>query len=126
MSNSVFPEFMGFDIKVSRKEIYSTLVQSPASGKELRAALWSTPRYRYSLNLNFVRQSGFSVNTLVDEVAILNAFFEAHLGTWDSFLFNDPVDGVQRRVRFVSDELSLERIANLVWSGGTIELISVK
>ncbi len=126
MSNLVFPTLAGFDIKVTRKEIYSTLTQAAASGKELRASLWSTPRYRYSLNLNFVRQGGYSVNTLSDEVVTLNAFFDTHLGTWDSFLFNDPVDGVQRRVRFASDELTLERIVNLAWSGGSIDLISVK
>jgi hypothetical protein len=127
MSNLVFPDtLMGFDIKVTRKEIYSTIVQSAASGKELRAGLWSTPRYSYQLNLNFVRQSGFSVNTLVDELITLVTFFETHKGKWDSFLYNDPVDGVQRRVRFDMDELTLERLFNLVWSGGSIDLISVK
>jgi hypothetical protein len=127
MSNLVFPDtLMGFDIKVTRKEIYSTIVQSAASGKELRAGLWSTPRYSYQLNLNFVRQSGFSVNTLVDELSTLVTFFETHKGKWDSFLFNDPVDGAQRRVRFAQDNLDLERIVNLVWAGNAIELISVK
>jgi hypothetical protein len=66
------------------------------------------------------------VNTLVDELSTLVTFFETHKGKWDSFLFNDPVDGAQRRVRFAQDNLDLERIVNLVWAGNAIELISVK
>lgn len=127
MSNSVFPSTLpGIDIKVSRRAIYSTKIQTARSGKELRASWWATPRYAYTLTLNFVRQAGFSSVTPSDEAATLVAFFETHRGAWDSFLFDDPYDAVQRRVRFNGDELELERLANKAWDGKTISLISVK
>ena len=127
MSILVFPDtLMGIDIAVARSVIYATKIQTASSGKELRASFQSTPRYAYELTLNFLRQSGFSVNTLLDEAAALSAFYVTHRGQWDSFLYNDPVDGVQRRVRFAQDNLDLKRIVNLCWDGGTIKLISVK
>lgn len=92
MSNQVFPTLSGFDIKVAREQLYATAVQVAASGKELRASWWSTPRYRWQLTLNFARQAGFSINTASDEAAALTTFFQTHRGRWDSFLFTDPFE----------------------------------
>ena len=93
MSNLIFPSSLkGFDIKVSRSPVYGTLVQTSASGKELRASFEAWPRYRYTLNLNFAREAGYSAKTVQDETANLNRFFQIHLGSWDSFLFQDPLD----------------------------------
>lgn len=124
MSNSVFPSFAGVDISVKRSEIYATKIQTSSSGKEMRASFQSTPRYRYELRLNFLRQAVY--NTATDEVAQLKTFFDTMLGSWDSFLFNDPVDGVQRRVRFEGDAMDLEQLVTGAWDGRTIKLISVK
>ena len=124
MSSSVFPSFAGVDIAIKRSEIYATKIQTSVSGKELRASFQSTPRYRYELRLNFLRQAAY--NTVTDEVAQLKTFFDTMLGSWDSFLFNDPVDSVQRRVRFEQDNMDLEQLVTGAWDGQTIKLISVK
>ena len=124
MSSSVFPSFAGVDIAIKRSEIYATKIQTSVSGKELRASFQSTPRYRYELRLNFLRQATY--NTVTDEVAQLKTFFDTMLGAWDSFLFNDPVDSVQRRVRFEQDNMDLEQLVTGAWDGQTIKLISVK
>lgn len=93
MSNLIFPSTLkGFDIKVGRSPVFGTLVQTATSGKELRASFEAWPRYRYTLQLNFVREAGFSIKALQDETANLNRFFQIHLGSWDSFLFQDPLD----------------------------------
>ena len=127
MSNLVFPDTLaGIDIAVVRAEVYATKVQTSTSGKELRASFQSTPRYTYELTINFLRQAGWRMNMVQDELQTVTNFFTLHLGGWDSFLFNDPVDGVQRRVRFNDDTLTLTKIVNLCWTGGTIKLISVK
>lgn len=126
MSSLSFPTLKGFDIEVQRTTTYSTLIQSGASGKELRASFTSTPRYAYELKLNFVRQSGFSAKTLVDELNQLHSFFDTMKGAWDSFNFTDPVDGTVRACRFVDDTLTFKRMMALAWDGGTINLISVK
>jgi hypothetical protein len=126
MSSLVFPTLPGLDIATKRSEIYSTGVQAAVSGKDLRAAWWSTPKYQYTLTINFLRQANFSLQTVGDELVTLTNFYETHKGQWDSFLFNDPVDGVQRRVRFMQDSLDLEQIVRLAWKGGSIKLLSVK
>lgn len=126
MSNSVFPSFPGLDVSVKRTPIFDTSIQQAKSGKELRAAWRANPRYAYKLKFNVLR----SVAAL-QEVQTLMTFFETHRGRWDSFLFNDPYDGVQRRVRFNQDKLEAERIAMDTVSGGghtwqvSVDLISV-
>lgn len=127
MSNSVFPSFPGLDVSVKRTPFFETSIQKSRSGKELRASWSATPRYAYKLKFNVLR----SVAAL-QEVQTLMTFFETHRGRWDSFLFNDPYDGVQRRVRFDQDKLEAERIAMNTVSGGghtwqvSVDLISVK
>jgi hypothetical protein len=126
MSDSVFPTFPGLDIQVKRTPIFETTVQQAKSGKELRASWRANPRYAYKLKLNVLRSA-----TALQEVQTLLNFFEQHRGRWDSFLFNDPYDAVQRRVRFDQDKLEAERIAMDTVSGGghtwqvSVDLISV-
>jgi hypothetical protein len=127
MSDQVFPSFLkGFDIKVRRAPVFSTEIQAAESGKEQAATFWSTPIYEYEVTFNFLRQLGFSQFTLQDEARVLIGFFEAHRGRFDSFWFDDPYDGIRRRVRFDSDRLDTERFLYLVWSGESIPLRSVK
>ncbi len=101
MSTALFPSNLkGFDIEVTRSSQYSTLIQTGASGKELRASFWTVPRWTYELTLNFVRQSGFSVKTLNDELQQLASFFNTVRGAWDSFLYVDPVNGNPSGLQF--------------------------
>lgn len=123
MSDQLFPlDLPGFAIGVRRTTVYATTVLESQSGVEQRGSWWSGPRYRYELTLNFARQRG----PTADEVATLTTFLDDHAGRMDSFLFNDPLDGEQRRVRFDTDELELSRFADGIWEGKKIELISVK
>jgi len=93
MSQLVFPsDLPGFDIKVKRGEMYSTMIQAAASGKELRASFQSSPRVQYELTLNAVRQSGFSNRVFSDEPNQLRALMAAVRGRWDTFLFTDPLE----------------------------------
>lgn len=129
MSDQVFPlSLPGLDIKVTRTPVFRTAVQEAHSGKELRASFWSGPRYRYTVTYNFLRQAknGDEAKTLLD-------FFEFHKGRHESFLLDDPKDGVRRRVRFDMDELSMDRLMEDTASGGgrtweakSVKLISLK
>ena len=89
MSNLVFPTMAGLDIAIKRTPVYATKVQTASSGKEMRASFQSTPRFRYSLPLNFLRQAVLNMDG--DEAAQLLAFFGAHKGTWDSFWLPDAM-----------------------------------
>lgn len=123
---ATFPTFKGLDIGVKRSEMYSTSVQVGASGKEQRASFQSTPRFQFELTLNFLRQAGYSTNTVTDELATLQAFFESMLGQWGTFNFTDTVDGTVRLCRFAQDNMDVTRIGGKIWDGGTIKLITVK
>lgn len=126
MSSLVFPTFPGLDVSVKRTPMFDTVVQQARSGKELRAAWRANPRYAYKLKINVLRQA-----SALHEIQTLVNFFETHRGRWDSFLYADPYDSVQRRVRFDQDKLEAERVALATVSGGgacwqvTVDLISV-
>lgn len=126
MSNLLFPSTLaGVAPEVGVTPVYDTKIQTSRSGKEVRAAYQSTPRYRYELKFNFMRKTvpggGNDVQTLLD-------FFNTHRGRWDDFLFVDPYTTLQVRVRFDMDALDFKRWMDPnVWdNGGTIRLISVK
>ncbi|WP_445364893.1 DUF2460 domain-containing protein (plasmid) [Microbulbifer sp. ANSA001] len=122
MSDAIFPIHLpGLDIKVRRTLIFKTRVQESGSGREVRIRRQRDPRYKYRLRFNFLRSAPpmMELQQLVD-------FFEAHYGRWDSFLLDDPYDGVRRRVRFMHDKLDAEQFLHQVWEVKSLELISVK
>jgi hypothetical protein len=86
------------DIAIKRTPIFATKIQTASSGKELRASFQSTPRYRYSLPLNFLRQAVLNADT--DEVAMLLNIFNAAKGRWDSFLYTDPYSNTAANTPF--------------------------
>ncbi|MDP5209991.1 DUF2460 domain-containing protein [Microbulbifer sp. 2205BS26-8] len=122
MSNAVFPiDLPGLSIKLRRTPIFKTRVQEAASGREFRARYQREPRYRYRLRYEFLRS-----DPPLRELQQLVQFFEDHYGRWDSFYFDDPYDGIRRRVRFYRDNLDVERFLIHLWELKSLELISVK
>jgi hypothetical protein len=95
------------------------------SGVEQRSVRQSEPRYRYSLRY-IVRDAVAAPAPwqAYSERAALQKLFDDHVGSWDSFLYPDPVDGVQRRVRFDEDELPMRQMAPGVYEVD-IDLVSV-
>ena len=85
MSNAVFPTLPGLQWGVTKTPIFSSKVHQSVSGRELRAAYYSYPLYKYSLKYELLRSD--SVNA---ELQTLMAFFNARQGKFDSFLFTDP------------------------------------
>ena len=89
MSTSVLPSLPGLGFPWTRAPIYKTRTQANISGKEVRIADWSYPRYQWVLQYNALRQSASPSFT---EFSQLEGFFETLLGGWDSFLYTDPDD----------------------------------
>jgi uncharacterized protein (TIGR02217 family) len=88
MSNAIFPTLAGLEYPVVRTPVFKTLSQQASSGEENRVALWSTPRWQWTLSFNFLRDDAN------DEFRTLTAFFLARQGSYDSFLFSDPDDNL--------------------------------
>jgi hypothetical protein len=119
VSTTLYPTFPGIDVRIRRTKVYDTEIQEAASGVELRPSIKATPRFRYELTYNFLRTAAGT-----QEAQALEAHFDAHGGRRESFLFDDPLDGVRRATRFDQDELEFEQIIPGLWTC-TVELITV-
>ncbi len=87
MGNAVFPTMPGVNWNVTKAPEFTTLVQTAASKRELRASLTAYPIYEISMSYEFLRQHG-----AFNELRELCGFFLARRGKFDSFLFTDPSD----------------------------------
>jgi uncharacterized protein (TIGR02217 family) len=86
MSNDVFPVLAGLTFPFTRAPVTNTLIQTAVDLSELRATFMTAPVYDYSLSYDILRADSHA------EFSQLVGFWEAHLGSWDSFLFTDPSD----------------------------------
>jgi Conserved hypothetical protein 2217 (DUF2460) len=125
MGAQVFPEhgsfntgsLPGLDVNIERESIYSSTIYTSASGKEQRTSWWASPRFRYNLTYNVLRTyvSAPAPWDSDSEIGVVLQFLDDHLGPYDSFLFQDPYDGIQRTVRFESDTLTIQQVVKGVW-----------
>jgi uncharacterized protein (TIGR02217 family) len=87
MSNYVFPVLAGLSWNVTKTPMWSTKVQIATSGKELRSAWFSAPKYTFKLKYDVLRSAAAYA-----ELQSLVGFFNARQGSYDSFLYTDPTD----------------------------------
>ena len=87
MSDLVYPVLPGLMFGATKAPIWSTVLKTAASGREYRASLFQVPRYRYTLQYEFLRDQ-----VAYTELPTLLSFFNQVGGNWDSFLFSDPDD----------------------------------
>jgi uncharacterized protein (TIGR02217 family) len=87
VSNAVFPTLPGLTWDVVKAPRWNTSVQQSVSGKEIRAAFFSSPIWRWTLKYEVLRQASAFL-----ELQQIVGFFNARQGRYDSFLFSDPLD----------------------------------
>lgn len=87
MSQAVFPVLPGLTWNITKTPNWNTKIQKSVGGKELRAAFYSTPIWRWVLAYEVLRQA-----TAFEELQTLAGFFNARQGSFDSFLYSDPND----------------------------------
>lgn len=87
MSNDVFPSLPGIDIKVGRTVSAPPVSKrTTPSRREFRARDASVPRYLYTLAFEVLRAGAEA------ELQQVVGLFNKHGGSFESFLFSDPVD----------------------------------
>lgn len=86
MSDAIFPDMPGIKWGSTKTPTWSTKVQKSASGRELRAAYYSYPLWKFSLSYEVLRANA------MQELQALIGFFNARQGSFDSFLYEDPED----------------------------------
>lgn len=94
MSNAVFPSMPGIKWGSVKTPMWSTKVQKAASGRELRAAYFSYPLYKFSLSYEVLRSGALA------ELQTLVGFFNARQGSFDSFCYQDPEDNTVTAQQF--------------------------
>jgi len=116
-----FPQSLpGIDISVTRTPVYATVVQTSANGVERRFSRWSTPKFRFTVTFNVLRDGYWSSNA----AATLLDVFHTLAGQQGDCWFNDTFDKSKRKVRFASDELEMERFLAGRWRTSKIELLT--
>jgi hypothetical protein len=115
MSSNIFPTLAGVQMGVERSVFYDTVIQREASGRELRIARQTSPRYRYRLSFDFLRQDSAG-----DEAATLQGFYLANSGPYDSFLFLDPYDSTVTNQQFGHGDTTTAAFRLQRTVGGTV------
>ena len=87
MGNAVFPALPGLKWGTKKTPVWSTNIQKSANGRELRAAYYSYPQWRFSLSFEVLR-----TKAAINELERLAGFFNARRGSFESFLYEDPTD----------------------------------
>ena len=123
-SNLFFPTLPGTRIEVSRSPQWSTKIHRGSTGTEQRVGWYNAPLYEFILNVEVMRE-GFS-GAATAEASTLTNFYNSMGGKRDSFLFVDPLDGTNRRVRFDDDKLEIERLFSKLWAAKKIKLVEVR
>ena len=87
MSDLVFPSLPGLAWNVVRTPIWQTRTQTSVSGREVRQADWSYPRYGWELNFDFLRS-----DPSYGELQTLIGFINQMQGGFGTFLYTDEDD----------------------------------
>jgi hypothetical protein len=81
MSDSVYPTISDLNLKVSRRQVYSTRVQTEGGGRELTIASRTQAVYEWTLDYGYLTAAN---------VETLSAFQSSMGGRKDTFFYSDP------------------------------------
>src|SRR5438270_12188592 len=89
MSNTLFPDLRGLSWDYTLTPMFSTGIQQATSGREVRAAFWSAPIWKISLEYEFLHDDAQHVDANgYSQLQHLSGFFLARQGSFDSFLID--------------------------------------
>ena len=118
MTEQVFPSALTNIVAfpVVMKPMYRTIIQTAASGKEQRVALWNYARRVYTLTWEFMRDDATH-----NEWDTMLSFWLSLQGRFSTFLFNDPSDNAATGQLIgigdgVTTQFQLARTINSSWT----------
>jgi uncharacterized protein (TIGR02217 family) len=100
----IFPTLPGLGYSVTRTPTWRTRIQESISGKEVRVADFSYPRYLYALSFDsgqggFLRQGTVGGAGYAEQATLLG-FFNSLAGSAGVFAFTDPDDAAVTAASF--------------------------
>lgn len=87
MSLPQFPVLPGIGWDIKKTPVNSTRVMEAASGVEYRAQNWSSPRWKFSIPISFLRQY-----LAYTEWSTLTGFILQQAGMFANWIYSDPSD----------------------------------
>ncbi len=100
-----FPLLPGLGWSVHKKPLFSTLVASHVSGREVRDSLYRNPIWSFELTYDGLSSSATAYPGLgSDSQQTLLGFFIQLQGQFGTFLFTDPTDSVATDVTFATGD----------------------
>ena len=100
-----FPTLAGLGWSVHKKPMFSTLVASHVSGREVRDALYQNPIWQFELTFDALSSSPISYpGAGVNSLQALMGFFLQMRGQFGTFLYADPTDSTAANVTFATGD----------------------
>ncbi len=100
-----FPTLPGLGWSVHKKPMFSTLVASHVSGREVRDALYRNPIWQFELTFDALSSSPVSYSGAgVSSLQALMGFFLQMQGQFGTFLYADPTDNTATNVTFATGD----------------------
>lgn len=88
----VFPLMVGQQFLQLKTPVWSTDIKTSVSGRERRRALWSYPIWKFKVGYDVLRDQ--AQYPAAPDIQRLIAFFNAHNGAYQEFLYNDRTDNM--------------------------------
>jgi hypothetical protein len=100
-----FPTLAGLGWSVHKKPVFSTVVASHVSGREVRDALYQNPIWQFELTIDALSSSPASYpGAGVNSLQTLMGFFLQMQGQFGTFLYADPTDNMATNVTFATGD----------------------
>ena len=100
-----FPTLAGLGWSVHKKPVFSTLVASHVSGREVRDALYQNPIWQFELTFDALSSSPTSYpGAGANSLQALMGFFLQMQGQFGTFLYTDPTDSAATNATFATGD----------------------
>ncbi len=122
MSPPLFPTLAGQGWSVHKKPLFSTIVASHVSGREVRDALYQNPIWQFELTFDGLGSDAASYPGVgAQSLQALMGFFLQCQGQCGTFLYVDPSDSAATAQTFATGDGATTSFTFARWLGGFLE-----
>jgi uncharacterized protein (TIGR02217 family) len=92
VANPIFPSLIGLEWGMTRKQLWSTIVQEAASGYPVRIGVYPFARYQWTLSFSMLDATSTDETGLAADFVTLFGFLNSLYGRTLAFLYKDEYD----------------------------------